>query len=68
MESRRPGLDGFDTCEQLTIGADAPSVVLTSTHDQSTFRDRIAASRARGFLPKAEISGPALDHLAGATR
>ena len=63
-----PGLDGFDTCEQLTNGADAPSVVLTSTHDPSTFRDRIAASRARGFLPKAEISGPALDHLTGATR
>ena len=63
-----PGLDGFETCERLVPGGVGPVVVLTSTHDPSTFRDRIAASRARGFLPKVEISGSALDHLAGGTR
>jgi DNA-binding NarL/FixJ family response regulator len=63
-----PGLDGFDTCEQLFGEAQAPTVVLTSTYDPSTFGDRIAASRARGFLPKAEISGSALDNLTGGTR
>jgi DNA-binding NarL/FixJ family response regulator len=63
-----PGLDGFDTCERLVVGAGGPTVVLTSTHDPSAFRDRIAGSRARGFLPKAEISGAALDDLAGGTR
>ena len=63
-----PGLDGFETCERLVAGGVGPVVVLTSTHDPSVFRDRVAASRARGFLPKAEISGPALDHLAGGTR
>ena len=63
-----PGLDGFETCERLVPGGVGPVVVLTSTHDPSVFRDRVAASRARGFLPKAEISGSALDHLAGGTR
>jgi DNA-binding NarL/FixJ family response regulator len=63
-----PGLDGFETCERLLPGGVGPVVVLTSTHDPSAFRARIAASRARGFLPKAEISGSALDHLAGGTR
>ena len=63
-----PGLDGFETCERLLIGAAGPTVVLTSTHDPSAFRERIAASRASGFLPKAEISGSALDDLTGGTR
>src|SRR6478609_9859412 len=60
-----PGLDGFETCERLVPGGVGPAVVLTSTYDPSTFRDRIVASRARGFLPKSEISGSALDRLAG---
>src|SRR6478735_8743338 len=38
-----PGMDGFDTCERLLIGAAGPTVVLTSTHDPSAFRERIAA-------------------------
>lgn len=58
-----PGLDGFDTCEQLTSGGVTSVIVLTSTHDASTFAARIAISRARGFLPKADVSGPALDVL-----
>ena len=63
-----PGVDGFETCDRLVPGGVGPAVVLTSTYDPSMFRDRIAASRARGFLPKSEISGPVLDHLAGRTR
>ena len=63
-----PGLDGFETCERLVAGGVGPVVVLTSTYDPSTFRDRIVASRARGFLPKSEISGSALDRLADGTR
>jgi DNA-binding NarL/FixJ family response regulator len=63
-----PGLDGFDTCERLIAEAMSPAVVLTSTHDPSTFRERITASQARGFLPKAEISGSALDDLTGILR
>lgn len=63
-----PGLDGFQTCDLLVAGGAGPAVVLTSTYDPTMFRQRIAASRARGFLPKSEISGPALDRLAGGTR
>ena len=49
--------------EQLTRGRDAPAVVLTSTHDATDFGDRIARCGARGFVPKAELSGEALAAL-----
>jgi hypothetical protein len=35
-------------------------VVLTSSHDSSDFSAMIARSGARGFLAKADLSGPSL--------
>ena len=58
-----PDTSGLAVAEQLTSGPDAPSVVLTSTHDPTDFGDRIASSGARGFVPKAELSGEALAGL-----
>jgi hypothetical protein len=34
--------------------------VLTSTRDAADFGDRVARCGARGFVPKAELSGEAL--------
>ena len=45
---------------QLTGGGDGPAVVLTSSRDESDFGPLVAASGARGFVPKAELSGSAL--------
>ena len=58
-----PDVDGFTLCSRLTDGDGAPLVVLTSSRDASTYRRRLAASRARGFIPKNQLTGAALAAL-----
>jgi DNA-binding NarL/FixJ family response regulator len=58
-----PDVDGFALCARLTEGASPPVVVLTSSRDASTYRRRLAASRARGFIPKNQLTGAALAAL-----
>jgi DNA-binding NarL/FixJ family response regulator len=60
LDIQLPDIDGFVVCDQLAADRDAPAVVLTSTRDASTYRRRLSHSRARGFIPKAELSAPAL--------
>lgn len=59
-----PDMDGFAVCEALLQDGQGPAVVLTSSRDVSAYRRRLEASRARGFIPKSELSGPALAALA----
>ena len=60
-----PDIDGFEVCARITRpGAARPAVVLTSSRDAGDFLVRIAGSAARGFLPKADLTGPALAALA----
>jgi DNA-binding NarL/FixJ family response regulator len=62
-----PDIDGFAVCEALTLrDAGRPVVVLTSSRDASGFRQRLAASAARGFIAKSDLSGDALDALRAA--
>jgi DNA-binding NarL/FixJ family response regulator len=56
-----PDLDGFELCERL---AGAAAVVMTSSRSESSYRGRLAASSARGFIAKAELTGAALAALA----
>ena len=59
-----PDMDGFAVCEKITEGdGERPIVVLTSSRDESSYRDQIARSRARGFIPKHAISGATLGGL-----
>jgi two-component system response regulator FimZ (fimbrial Z protein) len=58
-----PDVDGFAACERITADPNGPQVVLTSSHDVSTFRQPLERSRARGFIAKSEISGRALAAL-----
>ena len=58
-----PDMSGLSVAEQLTRGADPPAVVLTSTHDAADFGDRIVSCGARGFVPKADLSGEAISAL-----
>ena len=60
-----PDMDGFAVCEALHEDGPGPAVVLTSSRDASAYRRRLERSRARGFIPKGELSGPALAALAG---
>jgi DNA-binding NarL/FixJ family response regulator len=58
-----PDLSGLAVAERLTGRPDSPAVVLTSTHDPADFGERLARCGARGFVPKAELSGEALSAL-----
>jgi DNA-binding NarL/FixJ family response regulator len=56
-----PDMSGLEVAEQLTREPDAPAVVLTSTHDAADFGERLSTCGARGFVPKAALSGRAVD-------
>ena len=60
LDVQLPDVDGFGVCEQLALEEAPPVVVLTSSRSESMYRGRLAASSARGFIAKAELSGPAL--------
>jgi DNA-binding NarL/FixJ family response regulator len=63
LDVQLPGIDGFEVAERLTANGNSPSVVLTSSRDASDFGALVERSGARGFLPKAELSGAALAAL-----
>jgi DNA-binding NarL/FixJ family response regulator len=56
-------MDGFEVAARLTEGGSGPSVVLTSSQDGADFARLIEGSGARGFIPKAELSGERLAAL-----
>jgi DNA-binding NarL/FixJ family response regulator len=58
-----PDISGLSVAERLTREPEPPAVVLTSTRDVADFGDRVARCGARGFVPKAELSGAALSAL-----
>ncbi len=62
LDVQLPGLDGFAVAEQLAADP-APAVVLISSRGADAFRRRLAGSPARGFIAKAELSGPCLASL-----
>ena len=60
LDVQLPDVDGFQVAAELTGGGEGPAVVLTSSRDEADFGPLVAASGARGFVPKAELSGAAL--------
>lgn len=60
-----PDLDGFAVCDELTSSGNGPAIVMTSSHDISSYRRRLDASRARGFIGKSDLTGEALADLTG---
>jgi DNA-binding NarL/FixJ family response regulator len=63
LDVHMPGLDGFEVASRLAGSENAPAVVLTSSRDGTDFDQRVRRSGARGFIPKAEISGQRLADL-----
>ncbi len=63
LDVQLPDFDGFQVAAQLTVGGGGPAVVLTSSRDAADFGPLITQSGARGFVPKAELSGGALATL-----
>jgi DNA-binding NarL/FixJ family response regulator len=59
-----PDVEGFEVARELAIDGPPPLVVLTSSRDASAYGPRLASSRVLGFIPKDELSGPAIRALA----
>jgi DNA-binding NarL/FixJ family response regulator len=61
-----PDTTGFAVAELLLGLTSPPEVVLVSSREAKDFGTLLGESRARGFISKAELSGPRLrDVLAG---
>jgi DNA-binding NarL/FixJ family response regulator len=59
-----PDFDGFDVCERLDgCPGTPPAVILVSSRDLADFGSLVSRSGARGFVPKAELSGERLEAL-----
>ena len=61
-----PDIDGVEVAQRITAAADgnAPAVVLISSRDGTGCDTIFADCGARGFIPKAELSGDAITALA----
>jgi DNA-binding NarL/FixJ family response regulator len=63
LDVQLPDMDGFAVAEALCKNGWSPAVVLTSSRDLSDFGSLVATCGARGFVPKAELSGATLSTL-----
>ena len=63
LDVQLPDMDGFEVTARLCENGDCPLVVLTSSRDASEFGGLLDSTAARGFIPKAELSGRRLAAL-----
>ena len=63
LDVQLPDTDGFHVCAQLLAARWAPEVILTSSRDSADFGPLVHTSGARGFVPKAELSGERVQEL-----
>src|SRR4051794_13980094 len=58
-----PDPDGFPAPEAIPAHPGAPAVILVSSRDSSALGPLVSRSGARGFVPKAELSGERVEAL-----
>jgi len=63
LDVQLPDLDGFQVADRLRKLENPPAVVLTSSRDGADYGRCIGNCGARGFVPKAELSGAAIAAL-----
>jgi DNA-binding NarL/FixJ family response regulator len=68
LDIQLPDVDGIAVARRLAEAGTDAVIILTSSRSASDYGSRLAHSSARGFIPKAELSGPALVDLLGAAR
>jgi DNA-binding NarL/FixJ family response regulator len=65
LDVQLPDTDGFALAERLTSNGSRINVVLVSSRDYTDSAHLVERSGARGFVPKAELSGERLTALLG---
>jgi DNA-binding NarL/FixJ family response regulator len=63
LDVNLPDIDGFEVATRITADDTPPAVILTSSRDSTDFGPLVQKSGARGFVPKSELSGAALEDL-----
>jgi DNA-binding NarL/FixJ family response regulator len=63
VDIQLPGEDGLTLATRLAVRPGRPVVILTSSRDVSDYGPRVAECGARGFIPKAELTGKAINDL-----
>lgn len=58
-----PDISGIEVARQLLERSPGLAVVMVSTHDRADYGELAAASGARGFLSKLDLSATALESL-----
>jgi DNA-binding NarL/FixJ family response regulator len=58
-------IDGFEVSRRVTEPSRGPAVILVSSRDVGDYGPLVAASGARGFVTKAELSGDRVRALLG---
>ena len=61
-----PDMNGIDVADRLKHADAPPAVVLTSSRDGRDYTPLIRSCGARGFIPKAQLSGDALNGVLAA--
>jgi DNA-binding NarL/FixJ family response regulator len=63
LDVQLPDIDGFEVAARLTANCDSPAIVLTSSRDVNDLGPLRDRGGVRGFIPKSELSGAALEAL-----
>jgi DNA-binding NarL/FixJ family response regulator len=63
VDVQLPDFDGFEVTRRLRESAEAPDIVLISSHDRTDFGSLVETSGARGFVSKSDLSPAALEAL-----
>jgi DNA-binding NarL/FixJ family response regulator len=63
LDVQLPDKNGFEVTRELRANGGSAAIVLVSSREACDYGELIAACGANGFVPKAELSGPALRAL-----
>jgi DNA-binding NarL/FixJ family response regulator len=63
LDVQLPDIDGLEVAARLAANGHAPAIVMTSSRDIQDLGPLAGHEGVRGFIPKSELCGPALEAL-----